>query len=83
MKVKLLKKVRKQYSIVYYPIRKVYEVKHPHYWARIYPLVTTQKTLESAMTVLKSILHRIYGQHTRKHKQSKINYKVWYNKTGD
>ena len=83
MKVKLLKRVRKQYSIVYYPSRDVYEVKHPHSWTRIYPLVTTQKTFESATTVLKSIQHRIYGKHTRKHKQSKINYKVWYNKKGD
>lgn len=81
MKVKLLKKVRKQYSIVYYPSRKVYEVVFryknkdhvPHYWSNY----------NDAYNWLLSILNCLYYKYTRKHKQSKINYKVWYNKKGD
>lgn len=93
MKTKLLKKVRKQYSIVYYPNTGWYKITHPHSDLSLIYLecfetkesredggVTKSKTYHGAVDKLLKIVRSNYSKYTRKYKMSKINYKVWYNK---
>lgn len=86
MKVKLLKKIRKQYSIVYYPYDKRYEIKHPDkylYYRYLFPnwtfTITLNKTKEQAISNLLKMLRLKYYKYSRKHKLSKVSIKVWHN----
>lgn len=85
MKVKLLKKIRKRYSIYYYPNRGIYEVDyltrgtlrdiHGFYNNRLnYPFESIQDAKDAILKKVKDKYHK----YTRKHKQSQIKHKVWH-----
>ena len=86
MKTKLLKKIRKQYSIVYYPARGVYEIEYPHSDLTIHFIeslhekscVSSDKTLQGAKDKLMIVVRHIYYKHSRKYKLSQVKHKVWY-----
>lgn len=87
MKVKLLKKIRNQYSIIYYPkgfldyrgrpiCIGMYEIRKNDYF---YDYVAPSK--EEALEYILEKVRRKYSKYSRKNK--KENYsgiKVWYNK---
>lgn len=86
MKTKLLKKIRKQYSIVYYPHTCTYEVLYPEkdtfrdiYKICYRELRTNPKSFNEAKDHLMTIVRSKYYRYTRKHKLSQIKQKVWYN----
>jgi len=86
MKTKLLRRIRKQYSIVYYPARGIYEIEYPHSDIRIgfiedldkTSCVRFDKTLQGAKDKLMIVVRHTYYKHSRKYKLSQVKHKVWY-----
>lgn len=87
MKTKLLRKIRKQYSIVYYPNGQepsdVYRThEYPHYYVSNGVRGTIKDTKEACIEWVLDRVRQEYKQYSRRYK--KPNYKgikVWYTKT--
>lgn len=85
MKIKLLRRIRKQYSIVYYPFEKYYSVEYDtkgtlrdiHGWC-YNNLLKRFDTLEEAKKALLHEFKKKYFKHSRKYKLKQVKHKVWY-----
>lgn len=94
MKAKLLKKIRKEFAINYYPHKVVkYEITFPFSQYSIALVVMTQfrykgegftneyntaNSLEEAKYKLMYVVRFVYSEHSRLHKLRQIKEKVWY-----
>lgn len=86
MKVKLLKKVRKQYSIVYFPKgSEVYGL--GVYNTDIYHLKCTESFLDTFYGTREECLNRmirdVRSRFGNKNNKNTNGIKIWYNKMGD
>lgn len=89
MKTKLLKKIRKQYSIVYYPngykhdgciFGKGKYLVYNIYWFRPTWLLPSYETKEKALDSLIRGVRQKYYKYSRKYNKNKYKgIKVWYN----
>lgn len=69
MKVKLLKKLRKKFTISYYPREMIFEVKIPRncfYPEGVIKLLTLEYSIELRRKVLLSYMEEVYGKSRRR-----------------
>ena len=85
MKTKLLKKIRKQYSIVYYPYKKYYEIDYPEKglmssWGYYLDekFSDTHRTLQGAKDSILNLVKMKYYKYSKKYKLEQIKQKVWH-----
>lgn len=89
MKVKLLKKIRKRFEILYYPnsdserkfclIDNNYYSRHTVYIHEAYGIKERYKTKRECLNAILIIVRATYGEYSVKGKNSLTKVKVWHN----